>query len=153
MNKHTPTLETPIVFKILIQAPREKVFNGLATAKGLDDWFTTGSAIDREGPGGTLTLRWKDWGVDKFSDYLECPIIEYSFPESFSFKWWPDHYTTVRFKLVETYEGTVVSLSENGYARTNEGIRRCIDCSVGWGEALTLLKVYLEHGISYNVKN
>jgi len=38
-------------------------------------------------------------------------------------------------------------LEEQGY--TNEDINACIGCAVGWGEAVTLLKVYLEQGIVY----
>ena len=153
MNKNNQVIETPIVFKIFIKTTREKAFNGLATPEGLDGWFTTGTTMDKKGPGGTLTLKWKNWGVDKINDSVECPIIEYHFPELFAFKWWSDHYTSVYFTFSELNDGIIISLRESGYQKSDEGIRRCIDCSVGWGEALTLLKVYLEHGISYNEKN
>ena len=146
-------IETPILFKIFINTTKEQAFNAIATAKGLDQWFTTGSSINNMKPGGTLTLSWKNWGVDKITDRIECPILEYDYPELFAFKWWPDHYTNVYFSFNEAEQGIIVTVREEGYAKTDEGIRRCIDCSVGWGEALTLMKVYLEHGISYNEKN
>jgi hypothetical protein len=30
-----------------------------------------------------------------------------------------------------------------------DGLRAMLDCSAGWGEALTLWKYYVEHGIRY----
>lgn len=152
MGKNADLIESPILFKVFVNTIREKAFYALATAEGLDKWFTTGSTIDNNDPGGTLTLRWRNWGVDKITDEIDCPIVKYVYPELFSFKWWSDHYTTVVFTLIEVEDGIIITLREEGYAKTNEGIRRCIDCSVGWGEALTLLKVFLEHGISYNEK-
>ena len=49
----------------------------------------------------------------------------------------------------EVEGGTVVKLKEYGYEDTEEGHRRCLECATGWGEALTLLKFYVEHGITY----
>ena len=44
--------------------------------------------------------------------------------------------------------GTIVRLREAGYYNTPSGIRSMVECAAGWGEALTLLKFYVEHGIS-----
>ncbi|MFX0206756.1 MAG: hypothetical protein ACFFDT_12285 [Candidatus Hodarchaeota archaeon] len=49
----------------------------------------------------------------------------------------------------EIEEGTVVCVKEYGYADTVEGHHRCLECATGWGEALTLLKFYSEHGLRY----
>ncbi len=35
------------------------------------------------------------------------------------------------------------------YPNSPEGRGNMLDCASGWGEALTLLKFYLEHGIVY----
>jgi hypothetical protein len=35
------------------------------------------------------------------------------------------------------------------YSDTPEGWAGYAGCSTGWGEALTLLEVYVEHGIRY----
>ena len=148
--KKSSTIETPIKFKVFIKTTQENAFNSLATDDGLDKWFTRGSSINRHKPGGTLTLKWINWGVDNITGTIHCPIIEYSFPEIFTFKWWDDHYTTVKFTFKKVEDGTIVAVNEIGYEYSKEGIKRCIECSVGWGEALTLLKIYLEHGISYN---
>ena len=38
---------------------------------------------------------------------------------------------------------------EYGYPDTPEGWEQHMSCSTGWGEALTLLKFYVEHGVRY----
>jgi hypothetical protein len=53
----------------------------------------------------------------------------------------------VSFKLIDYKNGTLVQLDEIGYVNTEHDIVACIDCAIGWGEALTLLKIYLEYGI------
>ena len=51
--------------------------------------------------------------------------------------------TTVEFP------GTMIRLREHGYPDTPEGRSGFSDCSTGWGEALTLLEFYFEHGVRY----
>lgn len=142
------TFDTPILHKVLIHADREKVFDAMTTAQGLDQWFTQGSSIDRR-PGGMLIFRWKNWGPDKYTGESKCPIVDVKVPEMFVFKWWEDHYTTVEMDFEEVSEGTLVRLKEYGYEDSTEGHRRLIECATGWGEALTLLKFFCEHGVTY----
>lgn len=142
------TFETPITHKVVIRADRHKVFDAMTTAQGLDAWFTHGSSVDRT-PGGMLIFRWKDWGPDKYSGEAHCPIVDIEVPKKFVFKWWEDHYTTVEMYFEEVSEGTLVRLKEYGYEDSKEGHRRLIECATGWGEALTLLKFYCEHGVTY----
>ena len=46
-------------------------------------------------------------------------------------------------------EGTVIRLREYGYHDTPSGIKAMLECAAGWGEALTLLKYYVEHNLLY----
>ena len=140
--------DTPILHKVLIRADRKKVFDAMTTAEGLDGWFTQGASVDLRA-GGKLVFKWVDWGVDKVTSEAECPILEVKIPERFVFKWWSDHYTTVEMDFKEVEEGTVLIVKEYGYQNTSEGRRRCIECATGWGEALTLIKFYVEHNLSY----
>jgi len=48
-----------------------------------------------------------------------------------------------------TQGGTIIRLRESGFHDTPDGLRAMLDCSAGWGEALTLWKYYVEHGIRY----
>jgi len=53
--------------------------------------------------------------------------------------------------LLEAVEkGTVLTLTESGYKDTPEGLAMILECASGWGEAITLLKFYMEHGVVYN---
>jgi uncharacterized protein YndB with AHSA1/START domain len=142
------SFDTPIIHKVLIRANRISVYDAMTTAEGLDGWFTKGTSVDRR-TGGKLILRWVEWGPDKVTTEAECPIVDVKIPERFVFKWWEDSYTTVEMDFEEVEEGTVVSVKEYGYQDTPEGHRRCLECAVGWGEALTLLKFYVEHNIRY----
>ncbi|MFW9923869.1 MAG: SRPBCC domain-containing protein [Candidatus Thorarchaeota archaeon] len=140
--------DSPIIHKVLIKADRKKVFDAMTTAKGLDSWFTKGTEIDRK-PGGKFIFRWINWGPEKVTTEANAVVVEINPPERFVFKWWEDHYTTIEMDFIETGEGTIVSLKETGYEDSKEGHRRCLECATGWGEALTLLKFYVEHGIVY----
>lgn len=141
-------ISSPIVQRTLVRADRETVWNALTTGKGLDKWFTDGSTSDSVA-GGKIRFVWREWGVDKVNTDAGGPILEARSPERFVFQWWDDRPTTVEIDLSETDEGTVVKVTESGYEDSPEGWRRCIECATGWGEALTLLKFYLEHGVRY----
>ena len=52
-----------------------------------------------------------------------------------------------KFEAVEN--GAIIRLREYGYEDTPSGRRGILECAAGWGEALTLLKFYVEHGITY----
>ena len=43
----------------------------------------------------------------------------------------------------------MVRLYEHGYPGTQEGMAGFVNCATGWGEALTLLEFYVEHGLRY----
>ncbi|MCP4683906.1 MAG: hypothetical protein GY867_00510, partial [bacterium] len=57
--------------------------------------------------------------------------------------------TKVEFDFSAEFGGTVVRRKESGYRDTPEDRHLILECASGWGEALTLLKFYLEHGIVY----
>jgi len=141
-------IEIPIEHKIIIRSPRERVFNAIATGKGLDQWFTKGSSVDVF-EGGKIRFVWRDWGADHVDTEAEGPVLEYNAPERFVFKWWSTNPSTVEFDFKVIPEGTMVILKEHGYENSREGMDRCIECAIGWGQALTLMKFYLEHGVTY----
>ena len=135
----------------LIRAPRERVFEALTTADGWNAWFTKGSEIDLR-VGGILKLRWVNWGPDQVTAEADCPITVIEPPERFAFTWTPfdkNVPTEVTFELAEHQDGTVIELTETGYVNSPQSLRSFMDCSAGWGEALTLLKMWLEHGVVY----
>jgi len=56
---------------------------------------------------------------------------------------------TVRFSLEPLGQGTRLTVTDAGHLETQKDLEACVGCAVGWGEALALLKFYLEHGVVY----
>jgi uncharacterized protein YndB with AHSA1/START domain len=133
-----------------VRAPRERVYDAFATAEGLDGWFTTGTTMEPR-PGGGMVWRWRDWGPDRVTTEAVARILEVRRPERFSFAWdsGDTDPTTVEMTFEEAEGGTIVRLREHGYHDTPRGLRAMLDCAAGWGEALTLAKFYVEHGLLY----
>jgi uncharacterized protein YndB with AHSA1/START domain len=147
----TKLIDVEIKQTTLVRAPPEKVYDALCTAEGLNAWFTVGSEVDGK-PGGSITFRWKDWGPDKYTMESKGPVLEANRPERFVFQWYaddPSYATTIEINFEPIEEGTVVRLREYGYHDTPDGRAAMLECAAGWGEAITLMKYYVEHGIVY----
>ena len=146
------TLATTIQHATFIRATPERVYDTFTQGAAMDRWFTTGARIDAHA-GGEIVFRWQDWGPDHITATDGGPVLEAARPTRFVFQWHPDgpdYATTVALTFVERDGGTVVSLQESGYADTASGQQALAGCAAGWGEALTLLKFYIEHGVTYN---
>lgn len=134
-----------------IRAAPERVYEVFTTGEGLDAWFTEGAEVDAR-PGGEIHFRWRDWGPDKVTAEDGGPVLEAIRPRRFVFQWHPEdesYATTVAVDFIPEEGGTTVRLHESGYQDTPSSRVCLMDCAAGWGEALTLLKMYVEHGIRY----
>lgn len=135
----------------LIRSSPTDIYHALTTSVGLDSWFTQGSSVNPV-PGGEIHFRWVDWGPDHVTTEDGGPVLEAIFPERFVFQWHPDtpdYATTVEIMVSPAEDGTIVSLREYGFADTPSACIALINCAIGWGEALTLLKFYIEYGVHY----
>lgn len=135
----------------LVRAAPEQVYDGIATATGLDGWFTQGAEVDAR-PGGEIRFRWVEFGADRVTAEDGGPVLEARRPERFVFQWrsdTPDYATTVEINFRAVDGGTIIELSEHGYRDTPGGLRAMLNCAAGWGEALTLWKFFIEHGVRY----
>ncbi|MFX1482293.1 MAG: SRPBCC domain-containing protein [Promethearchaeota archaeon] len=135
----------------LVRAKPEVVYDAIATADGINAWFTHNTEIDAK-PGGAIVFRWKDWGPDKYTMDSPATVVEAKRGERFVFQWSadkPDYVSTIEINFEPVEEGTVVRLREYGYHDTPSGRAAMLECASGWGEAITLLKYYVEHGITY----
>ncbi|MGH2492552.1 MAG: SRPBCC domain-containing protein [Candidatus Limnocylindria bacterium] len=143
----TTKLDVEVKHSAFIRAPREKVYDAFATPEGLDGWFTRGARVDAR-PGGAMLFRWVDWGPEKtINESAPGRVIEAKRPERFVFEWGgPGKETTVEVVLEEREGGTLLKLREYGF----QEIDNAIGNAGGWGEALTLVKFWLEHGIAIN---
>jgi uncharacterized protein YndB with AHSA1/START domain len=150
-GKKVGILDMEILRTILVRVEPEKVYDALTTAAGLDGWFTKGATVDPR-PGGEIRFRWVKWGPESITTEDGGPVLEAMRPERFVFQWHPDqpgYATTVEINFDPVEGGTIIRLREHGYQDTPSGRAALVNCATGWGEALTLLKFYVEHGIHY----
>lgn len=142
--------DVPIEHAVFIRAPAERAYDALTTTEGISSWFTAEASVDLR-PGGALVWRWKEWGPDRVTVEAHSVVREADRPRRFVFE---HDSPNERRTLVEvTFEprddGTVVRLRETGFTDSPRGRRGCLECATGWGEALTLLKFWVEHGLHY----
>lgn len=147
VNNH---LEIPAIhYRTYIKAPPPKVFAAISTAEGWNSWFTQASTGDFR-LGGMITLRWQNWGVDHESLVTESVIPDFEPNHKFSFYWAAGTKNSkVTFQLDAHGDGTIVTVTDSGHGATQHDLEVVVSCACGWGEALTLLKFYLEYGITY----
>ncbi|HET7628086.1 MAG TPA: SRPBCC domain-containing protein [Bacillales bacterium] len=128
-----------------IQAPPEKVYETLTTAAGWNAWFTDGTTVDLEGD---IRFRWQNFGSERKTIEDGGPVLEAVPYKKFTFQWFPgETLCTVSLKLAPYKEGTLLSIHETGYSTSDRDLSAMANCAAGWGEAMTLLKFYLERGI------
>ena len=127
----------------------EEVYDTITTASEWDKFVTTGMILDLK-PGGDCIFSWKDWGPDLYSMSAPGKVVEVKRPRLFSFQWGSaGNETTMRFELEEKHGGTILTITEDGYQNTPEARAMILECASGWGEAATLLKFHIEHGVVY----
>lgn len=142
------TTPPPIGCATWIALPPEEVWPALATAEGWDGWFTSGTRLDPR-PGGELRLAWNDFGADRITTKDGGEVLVCDEPARFSFTW-NDPPSRVTFTLIPQDGGTRVELVEDRLPDGAAGVERAIHCAAGWGEALTLLKFWLEHQVTFS---
>lgn len=133
-----------------IRAPAEKVYPLIATAEGLDRWFTSGASLDPR-PNGEIVYRWRDWGPDRVTTEARGTVHEAVPSRRFVFDWDVGHgqRAVAEFTIEPADGGCVLRLREHGYDDSDEGHRALADQASGWGEAMTLIKFMAEHGLRY----
>lgn len=151
MLPDTKTIPEEINHAVLIRVHRKDVYALLTSSEGWNAWFTTDGSFDFR-PGGRIVFQWKNWGADRVSTGDYGTILSLNQDIGLSFAWHPDrpdYSTRVDFSLEDDPSGCVVRVREVGFEDSPEGLHAMMQCAVGWGEALTLMKMYLEHNICY----
>lgn len=143
-------LDVAIDLEVRVRVPPERIYDALATAQGLDAWFTTGTTMEPR-PGGAMVWRWKDWALTKGETSARAEVLESRPPERYAFRWEAadDLWTDVRMGFQRIPEGTLVRLRETGFPDTPRGRRVIVRTAGRRGEALVLAKFYVEHGVRY----
>lgn len=151
LNCLSEKMQTPISHSNFINVKPERVYETLTTAEGWNSWFTKGMVLDFR-IDGVIHFKWNNWGPDQVTTEDEGVITDFEHNKRFCFQWHPqgkENPTLVKFTLEPKVNGTHLKLEETGYLNTNEGHRIFNSCASGWGEAMTLLKFYLESGLTY----
>ena len=144
-------MDRKVEFNTLIRVEPERVYDAIATSEGLDGWFTKKASVDAR-PGGQIQFRWRDYGLDHYSGENGGPVLEARRPDRFVFQWKADsgtYYTTVEIDIDRVDSGSVIHLVEYGYEDNQVGMKDFLNRVSGWAEVLTLMKFYLEHGVTY----
>ena len=153
-----------IVKKILLRAPRERVWKAISDARQFGAWF----GVELEGPfvaGAPLAGRMVPTAVDpevaaKQEPYrgarFQIVVDRIEPPRLFSFRWHPyavdaaadyaqEPMTLVTFELGEAPGGTALTLTETGFDRLPPGRRGQAFTSNegGWTIQMTLIEKYL----------
>ena len=79
-------------------------------------------------------------------------MLEWRRPRRYSFQWEADsrgYSTTVEIDFNPDEGGTLVHLTEFGYADTPAVMQDLLNLVSGWAAVLTQMKYYLEHGVGY----
>ena len=145
-------VRAPIEHSVLVRAPVDKVYRALSTAEGLNAWWTQGTSMERR-VGGRILFVWRDWGPDKISVEGGARIMQLRENEVFAWRWddaegYPSR--TSELEVEPRDHGTIVRVVDTPTdpdAPHGEVIPLAV--AAGWGEALTLLKMYVEHGVRY----
>jgi uncharacterized protein YndB with AHSA1/START domain len=135
--------------EIMIEAPVERVWTTLTSAEHLGKWFgDAGAEIDLK-PGGSLTVRWEEYGT------LHGRVEKVESPRAFSYRWahgpshqelTPTNSTLVEFSLSPEGAGTRLRVVETGIMMlegTDEARSKFYEeHSEGWSSELNELREY-----------
>jgi uncharacterized protein YndB with AHSA1/START domain len=141
-----------IHFKTEIRATPNSLYRLITTASGWDSCFTRGTVFKLEKNGECL-FSWKDWGADRVNETERAVDRDFKPDRFLKFDWnffLTGSPTTVEISLTPRAESTLIEIIQTGFPKNESGLQMFGQCSMGWAEAMTLLKVYAEHGINYN---
>ncbi|KCZ96179.1 hypothetical protein HHI_00830 [Hyphomonas hirschiana VP5] len=139
-----------------IARPIDEVFEAVVNPEKLSGYFTTGGARGRLETGATVT-----WDFADFPGAFPVYVAEVEKNKRIILHWDASdtaaerggeagHYqtqVTMRFEALEDGR-TLVSIAEEGWRQTPEGLKSTLSNKGGWMQMLCCLKAFLEHGIN-----
>jgi uncharacterized protein YndB with AHSA1/START domain len=138
----------PIEYATWIARPPEEVWPAVGTGAGWDGWFTSGTELEQRA-GGALRMVWHEFGAERITAEDGGSVLTYDEPSTFAFSWGSPP-SRVTFTLIAQDGGTRVEVVEDQLPDDESGLKRAVYCAGGWGEALTLLKFWLEHKLHFD---
>ena len=131
-----------------INRPVEDVFEAVADPKQLSGYFTTGGAKGRLEAGATVI-----WDFHDFPGAFPVNVVDVEENKRIVLEWDGDgtdgakKTVTIRFEPTEDGR-TIVSISEEGWPSTDQGLLNSYGNCMGWSQMICAMKAWLEHGIN-----
>jgi uncharacterized protein YndB with AHSA1/START domain len=93
--------------EIVLEAPREEVWEAVTDPERLEEWFANGVEIELE-PGGRGCFRWDDGTV------RHAVVEEVEAERRLAFRWWEDEEepSSVEVVLEDAPDGTLLTVTE-----------------------------------------
>ncbi|HEX2360879.1 MAG TPA: SRPBCC family protein [Jiangellaceae bacterium] len=142
-----------------IARPVHEVFEAVADPGQLSNYFTTGGAKGRLETGATVY-----WDFADFPGAFPVEVVEVENDRRIVLRWdaaesGPDedvaatepagYKTTVTMEFEPLEDGrTLVSIAEEGWRSTEEGLKASYGNCEGWTQAMCCMKAWLEDGIN-----
>jgi uncharacterized protein YndB with AHSA1/START domain len=141
-----------------IARPVAEVFEAVVNPAELSRYFTTGGAKGRLEAGSTVA-----WAFHDFPGAFPVEVVEVELNRRIVLRWdaneeAPSDGSAVtsggyKTKVAMTFEPlgkdrTLVSISEEGWRETPNGLKASYGNCQGWSQMICALKAYLEHGIN-----
>ncbi len=129
----------------------EDVFEAVVNPEKLSGYFTTGGASGCIETGATV-----NWNFADHPGAFPVKVIEVVANRRIVLEWEADdsgedsaYNTTVTMRF-EALEGgrTLISIAEEGWSKTETGLKGSYGNCMGWSQMLCALKAYVEHGIN-----
>jgi uncharacterized protein YndB with AHSA1/START domain len=144
-------METELKFKVgaRIARPVAEVFEAVVNPDRLSRYFTTGGAKGRMETGAVV---W--WSFHDFPGSFPVNVVEVVPHERIVFDWDADDTeapyktrVTMTFEPLED-DRTLVSIHEEGWRATPEGLKASYGNCGGWMQMLCAMKAWMEHSIN-----
>ncbi len=143
-----------------IARPVAEVFEAVADPKKLSGYFTTGGAKGRLETGATVT-----WDFHDYPGAFPVEVVEVEPNRRIVLRWQANDgapsdgdaavtsavgYTTTVTMTFEPLEDgrTLVSIAEEGWRETANGLKASYGNCQGWTQMLCAMKAYIEYGIN-----
>lgn len=143
-----------------IARPVAEVFEAVVDPDSLSRYFTTGGAKGRLETGATVS-----WDFHDYPGAFPVEVVEVETNRKIVLRWEANegapcdgdaavtseagYHTTVTMTFEELDDGrTLVSIAEEGWRQTEDGLKASYGNCQGWMQMLCALKAYLEYGIN-----
>lgn len=130
-----------------ISRPVSEVFEAVVDPKQISSYFTTGGALGRLEEGATVS-----WDFHDFPGAFPVEVVEVVPERRVVLVWGGGERgartrVTIRFEPVSP-DRTLVSIAEEGWPSTPEGLKASYGNCMGWSQMLCAMKAWVEHGLN-----